>query len=185
MRGAEAILSERSLLGRRCVQKRRIAKGYRLKELDSRLRLERTRSEARLLHRAKLAGVSCPVVLEVEDFTITMGFIEGMRPEMHAEDCREAGRILAALHESGIIHGDFTPANLIMERSGKISVIDFGLGFMSNDIEDMAVDVFTMIRALGDAGAKDAFIDGYSSYAKAGAVLARVKQVEKRVRYAF
>jgi tRNA A-37 threonylcarbamoyl transferase component Bud32 len=61
-------------------------------------------------------------------------------------------------------------------------VIDFGLGFVSNNVEDKAVDVFTMLRAIGE---KEAFARGYGTYTKAGAVLARVKEVEKRVRYAF
>jgi Kae1-associated kinase Bud32 len=193
MRGAEAVLSKKSLLGRPCVVKTRIAKRYRVKGLDGRLRAERTRSEARLLHRAKLAGVPCPTVLEVDDFGITMSFVDGRRPEMDPARCMEAGEMLAKLHAADIIHGDYTPANLIeSEPSGErkqmaLFVIDFGLGFVSNDIEDKAVDVFTMLRALGESGgkrAREAFVKGYKSYAKSDAVLARVKDVEKRVRYA-
>ena len=57
--------------------------------------------------------------------------------------------MLAALHKADIIHGDYTPANLILESGGRrMFVIDFGLGFISNDIEDKAVDVFTMMRAI-------------------------------------
>lgn len=140
------------------------------------------------MHKAKLAGVPCPTVLEVGDFEITMDFVEGKRPAMDVKECREAGEILAKLHEADIIHGDYTPANLIAERrGGKLFVIDFGLGFVSHDIEDKAVDVFTMLRALsekGGKGAKEMFIKGYRTYEKADVVLARVKDVEKRVRYA-
>lgn len=191
MRGAEAILKESKLLGRRVVIKSRLPKRYREASLDAKLRAERTRCEARLLHRAKAAGVACPTVLEVDDFTITMGFVEGVRPEMGASGAREAGRLLAKLHAADIIHGDYTPANLIHDKrpglkprasGGTLYVIDFGLGFVSSDIEDKAVDVFTMLRAIGE---KDAFIAGYRSYPKAAQVLARVKGVEKRVRYAF
>jgi len=185
MRGAEAVLTKKSLLGMACVVKARMVKGYRAKELDAKLRLERTRSEARLLHKAKLAGVMCPTVLEADDFSITMGFIEGERPAMDERDSREAGRILARLHGADIIHGDYTPANLIRESGGRrMFVIDFGLGFISNDIEDKAVDVFTMMRAIGKDG-KQAFASGYADYAKSKSVLARVRDVEKRVRYAF
>jgi Kae1-associated kinase Bud32 len=205
MRGAEAVLAEKRLIGRKCVVKDRIPKAYRVRELDARLRAERTRSEARLLHKAKLAGVECPAVLELDEFSITMDHVEGERPEMDSKEACEAGRILAKLHAAGIIHGDYTPANLITgkagaggkegrgkTRSARLTVIDFGLGFISNDIEDKAVDVFTMLRALNDAAkgaaaakkAKDAFISGYMEYAKAEQVLARVKVVEMRVRYA-
>jgi Kae1-associated kinase Bud32 len=181
LRGAEAVLGMTKVLGHAAVVKRRIAKGYRVRGLDERLRRDRTRGEARLLHKAKLAGVSCPTVLEVDDFEITMTFLEGKRPEMGPEDAREAGRILAKLHGADIIHGDYTPANLIKHHE-KIFVIDFGLGFVSKDVEDKAVDVFTMLRAMPE---KEPFIEGYMSYPKAADVLARVKGVEKRVRYAL
>lgn len=202
MRGAEAVVGIDRIIGRKAVRKSRIRKGYRSEQLDIRLRSERTRVEARLLNRAKAAGVRCPTVLYVGDFDIVMSYIEGRRPEMGPADSREAGRILAALHQADIIHGDFTPANLIvsgkagskgtakggrlkMNRGGSFHVIDFGLGYVSDDIEDKAVDVFTMLRALGKGGAKDAFIEGYKAYAKAGKVMERVGEIEKRVRYAF
>jgi Kae1-associated kinase Bud32 len=180
LRGAEAVLTETKIIGRRALVKTRIAKNYRLKEIDEKLRRERTRSEARLLHKAKVAGVDCPTVLQVDDFEIFMTFIEGKRPHMNAAECKEAGGILAKLHEADIIHGDYTPANLIC--GGKISVIDFGLGFVSKDIEDKAVDVFTMLRAVEE---KEAFLGGYSGYSRSDSVMKRVKKVEKRVRYAF
>jgi len=191
MRGAEAIVSKGILIGRACAVKSRIAKKYRVRELDEKLRIERTRSEARLLHKAKLAGVDCPTVLEAGEFSITMSFVEGQRPKMSERQCIDAGKILAKLHASDIIHGDYTPANLIENKeqraNEKLFVIDFGLGFISNDVEDKAVDVFTMLRALGEnrgTEAKDAFISGYKSYEKSHAVLERVKVVESRVRYA-
>ncbi len=181
IRGAEAILRKSQLLGRQTVVKERVEKGYRARKLDEKLRRERTRGEARLLHKAKLAGVRCPTVLEVEDFEITMSFIAGKRPKMKKKETYECGKMLASLHEADIIHGDYTPANII-QSDKQLFVIDFGLGFVSKDIEDKAVDVFTMLRAISE---KDAFIKGYKSYAKAEAVLRRVKDVEKRVRYAF
>jgi Kae1-associated kinase Bud32 len=182
MRGAEAVLRMATVLGRAVVVKERIAKRYREPSLDRRLRKERTRSEAKLLHKAKLAGVPCPVVLAVDEFSITMGFLEGSRPEMGAAEAREAGRMLAKLHGAGIIHGDYTPANLIRAADSTMRIIDFGLGYISNDVEDKAVDVFTMLRAITQ---KEAFLAGYRAYPKAEAVLARVKNVEKRVRYAL
>jgi TP53 regulating kinase-like protein len=183
MRGAEAVISRSSCIGRDVVVKERIAKKYRIAGLDARLRRERTRAEARLLHRAKLAGVDCPVVLEVGDFSITMDYLHGSHPEMKAGECVRAGQMLASLHSAGIIHGDFTPVNL-MKSKGRLFVIDFGLGFFSNDIEDKAIDVYTMLKAL-DAKAGNAFIKGYKARnPKHGTVLRRVEEVKKRVRYA-
>lgn len=183
MRGAEAILRKGRLLGRRTAVKERMRKSYRIASLDERLRRERTRGEARLLHKAKLAGVKCPTVLEVNEFSITMDFVKGNRPKMAGDEAAECGRMLAKLHAADIIHGDYTPANII--RSGKeLYIIDFGLGFVSKDIEDKAVDVFTMLRALESEDKRKAFLSGYRAYEKADSVLKRVKGVEKRVRYA-
>jgi len=196
MRGAEAKLSETTIIGKQAVVKERIAKTYRLVELDDKLRRERTRSEAKLLHRAKLAGVACPTVYGVWDFEIVMSRIEGKRPEMDEKECGEAGELLARLHGADIIHGDYTPANLIkgtVDGKERMHVIDFGLGFVSMDIEDKATDVFTMLQALrGDANdgkdkrRKTAFIDAYrKNFQKSKTVLKRVGDIEKRVRYAF
>jgi len=200
MRGAEAIVRKGRLLGRDVVIKERIKKKYRIKELDQKLRKERTRAEARLLHKAKVAGVLCPVVLEVEEYRLTMSFIDGERPrpttngtEFHGplngssfnrtQDSKHAGQMLATLHNADIIHGDFTPANLIKSKK-KLFVIDFGLGFFSSDIEDKAIDVYTMLKAI-DEKAGAAFVEGYKTQnPKHKTVLKRVEQVRKRVRYA-
>jgi tRNA A-37 threonylcarbamoyl transferase component Bud32 len=178
-------------------------------ELDRKLRAERTRSEAKLLHKAKLAGVDCPAVLEVGEFEIIMSLIRGKRPKMNESEAKEAGMILAKLHSADIIHGDYTPANLIVSTDNKLEktkngknkimdassdtldnekmfVIDFGLGFISNDVEDKAVDVFTMLRAIGKNKKKvwESFLKGYSNYSRYEEVMRRVEVVEKRVRYA-
>lgn len=182
MRGAEAVVSRGHFLGRETAVKDRISKKYRTKELDGRLRASRTKIEARLLHRAKKAGVKCPTVLKVDDFSITMTFIEGERPGMSIKEAREAGEMLAKLHSAGIIHGDYTPANLLRKGKG-LFVIDFGLGFFSEYTEDRAVDVYTMLRALED-NVKKEFLKGYRKYKKYDSVMKRLGDIEKRVRYA-
>ncbi len=186
MRGAEAIVLTGQMLSRKIVIKKRIGKQYRIKKLDEKLRSERTRSEARLLCKAKTADVLCPTVLEVSDFEITMSFVDGQRPKITEKNTHDFGVLLAKLHSIDIIHGDYTPANLI-QHGNELYVIDFGLGFISHDVEDKAVDIFTMLRAIGNnEKMKNAFLDGYKSIAnsKADKVFARVKLVEKRVRYA-
>jgi len=222
MRGAEAKVSRKKIIGINAVVKTRVPKKYRVAELDRKLRAERTRSEAKLLHKAKLAGVDCPAVLEVGEFEIIMSLIRGKRPKMNESEAKEAGMILAKLHSADIIHGDYTPANLIVSTDNKLEktknqqsnletdktkngkneikmdassdtrdnekmfVIDFGLGFISNDVEDKAVDVFTMLRAIGKNKKKvwESFLKGYSNYSRYEEVMRRVEVVEKRVRYA-
>ncbi len=180
MRGAEAILKKARMIGKGILVKERIPKGYRIAELDVKLRRERTRQEARLLHRAKIAGVRCPTVLFVDEFSIGMTRISGKRPRMDDAKSEEAGRILAKLHNAGVIHGDYTPANLLLDKEG-ICVIDFGLGFFSEDVEDKAVDVLTMLKSMKNA---DAFLRGYRKESKEyGKIMKRLEEVRKRARY--
>ena len=187
MKGAEAVLSKCTVLGVPCVEKYRVEKKYRVKELDARIRAERTRREARLLARAKDAGVLCPVVYEVRDFIIRMKYLEGkmlhwelMEREIGSKEIDGAAAILAALHSVDVVHGDYTPANLMLTDGG-MAVIDFGLGAISPDVEDKAMDVVTMKKALGAAGGK--FVDAYGKKGGSQSVLNMVSQIESRGRY--
>ena len=110
--------------------------------------------------------------------------INGKRPNLEKDKnaAKTAGIYLAKLHSADIIHGDFTPANLMIER-GKLFVIDFGLGFNSFDVEDKAVDVLTMLKAISAPQAQRFFLKGYSTYEKSASILQRVEDVKKRARY--
>ena len=185
LRGAEAIIKKTKIIGIPAVIKYRVQKKYRVSKLDKTLRERRTRIEARLLHKAKLAGVACPIVLAVDDFSLTLSYISGKRPEINETMARKIGEILANLHVSNIIHGDFTPANLLINNKSELYVIDFGLGFFSSDIEDKAIDVYTMLKFIQDQESKRAFLRGYGKYAKSKQVFTRLRDIEKRVRYAF
>ncbi len=102
---------------------------------------------------------------------------------MTKQESRKAGEILAKLHSKDIIHGDYTAANLLIDSEGKMWVIDFGLGYVSNDVEDKAVDVFTMLKSIEH---KKEFLEGYQKVSdKYSQIENRLKIIEKRVRYAF
>jgi len=188
MKGAEAILKKTRVLTFPAVEKFRPSKSYRAPELDGKIRRERTRREARLLSRAKEAGVICPVVYEVSDFAIRMQFLKGemlyhalRRRAIKPAEIAAAARILCALHSVGVVHGDFTPANLMNTRNG-MAVIDFGLGSISNDNEDKGTDIATMQKALGSKTG-EAFA---AAYARAGGkppVVRMAAEIEKRGRY--
>ncbi|MEM3422359.1 MAG: KEOPS complex kinase/ATPase Bud32 [Candidatus Bilamarchaeaceae archaeon] len=181
-RGAEAVVTNSKFIHRDVVIKERIEKRYRNKNIDSMLRKSRTKAEVRLLHRAKCAGVPCPTVLCVEDFSLIMTRINGSRPRMTEAQAKMAGKYLALLHNNGVIHGDYTPANLL--ASGKsLYVIDFGLGFFSRDVEDMAVDVFTMLKSL-KVKRRKSFLVGYRACKQYNAVIKRLDDISKRMRYA-
>ena len=188
MKGAEAVLSRCSLFGISCVEKFRVQKKYRAQELDARIRGERTKREARLLARAKEAGVRCPTVFQVGDFFIRMKFLDGKmlykelaKRGISQKEISSAAEILVKLHSLNIIHGDFTPANLMLSQKG-MAVIDFGLGSISTDAEDKATDIVMMKKALG-AKHGAAFVSAYQKAGGHKSVVRLVSEIEKRARY--
>ncbi|MCL6088854.1 MAG: Kae1-associated serine/threonine protein kinase [Candidatus Marsarchaeota archaeon] len=190
LEGAEAVLRPVSFGQFSALDKIRQAKSYRPGSLDLRIRSTRTRVEARLLVRAKEAGVPAPLVLAVGRHDIVMGKLGGKTlnrmegGKIPAPVWKLAGKYLAKLHGAGIVHGDYTPANLMLDgKNGEnLAVIDFGLGSTSHDSEDFAVDVLTMKKALKGEKAQAAFLAGYKSEGNAR-VLKLMAEVEKRARY--
>lgn len=195
-RGAEAVLIKKGDL----VLKRRVAKGYRLRELDEKLRKSRTRGEVKLLEKALKLGVAVPAVEKVDDkkMEIEMGFVSGLKLSESLDGmknwkvvCEEIGKGIAKLHDAGIIHGDLTTSNMIWNDSEKkIYFIDFGLGFHSNNVEDKAVDLHLIKQALEAKHFgkwEDYFnfvVDGYKKTSLHSAeVLKRFEKVERRGRY--
>lgn len=181
MKGAEAVLVPVEFLGKRMLRKERREKGYRIPEIDRRIRVGRTRREARLLHKAKGAGVSCPTVYSVGEDYIVMEWINGKKLSEKKGELEKAGEMLGKLHSAGIIHGDFTPYNLLVGRGG-LHAIDFGLGSFSKKTEDRADDVITMLRGIGGKG-REHFLKGYNTFSEAKEVLPRMEKIEKRARY--
>ncbi|MBI4394111.1 MAG: Kae1-associated serine/threonine protein kinase [Euryarchaeota archaeon] len=198
VRGAEATLTMVDSNGRPAVEKRRIPKIYRHREIDSRLRRERTRLEARLLHDARSAGCRTPIIYDVDLVAgvITMERLPGRRLKDVLDSSgaaaakpllEAAGSAVARLHASGIIHGDLTTSNMLV-TDGSIALIDFGLGAFSVDIEDMGTDLhafqesLTASHAVGAAGFRHV-MNGYARGRSAKAVARRLTRIAKRGRY--
>jgi Kae1-associated kinase Bud32 len=200
-RGAEAILYKDEFEGQLCLVKERIRKGYRIPELDSALRSERTRHEARLLSEARRAGVATPAILSVDEreCKIIMEFIDGPRlkelinsgisDERRAQLAERIGQATGKLHSHGIIHGDLTTSNMVL-RGEKIYFIDFGLGELSTRAEAAGTDLAVLSEALRSTHFRylsllwQNFKKGYYKTNKqAEAVLAVLADIEKRGRY--
>ena len=139
------------------IVKDRFEKGYRISEIDSRLRKSRTRVEAKILNKLTGIGFPCPKVLGVDDQKglLEMELVKGqkVRDILEKKDykklCKEIGKKVSIFHDNSIIHGDLTTSNMILEdKSNEIYFIDFGLGFISHKVEDMAVDLHLLKQAL-------------------------------------
>ena len=187
--GAEAKIYETRVFGKSILVKVRQPKAYRVKELDTSIRVSRTRKEAHAMLLAKSKGAKVPAVLAYGKYEIYMEKAEGilLRDILSNADkhvFEQAGRELGKLHNAGIAHGDFTPANILVKggKNSKIIIIDFGLSTFTSSEEEQALDVLLMKRSIG----KDqfsSFLAGYSSYAKSGIVLSKLAEIEKRGRY--
>ncbi len=188
--GAEAELYASSFAGIGAVIKRRLRKRYRVAALDEEIRSERTRREARLMSAANLGGVRTPHVLLVGPQELWMERIAGETLNrilerggtVRAEAFETAGAYLGLLHAAGIVHGDYTPANIMLDGR-MVYVIDFGLGGRSLGEEDRAIDLLLMKRSIR-MGSYRAFVRGYAgAFAGSGRVLERLGEIEERGRY--
>jgi len=196
-KGAEAELVETSFLGRKALLKDRVQKQYRVAPLDEKIRRERTKQEAILLHRAKELGVRTPVIYAIErkNCGITMEFVDGKRlkdaldKNNFSAHCQELGKQIAQLHSGALVHGDLTTSNVIV-KEGALVFVDFGLGFFSEKIEDKAVDLLNLkktFEATHHSLMPKAWGEITASYCKANGegkkVVLQVSEIEKRARY--
>ena len=202
-KGAEARLYLAEWHGRKVIVKMRFPKKYRPLELDEQIRVYRTAHESQLIHEAKLAGVPTPTIflVDISNAAITMEFIEGnqvkqlldkISTEERKKLCIKLGELIGKLHGQGVIHGDLTTSNMILNADDKVFLVDFGLGEKSIELEAKGVDLHLMRRALQSTHynfAEECFqnvIDGYSKVRGAEEttkVLEKIKQIERRGRY--
>jgi TP53 regulating kinase-like protein len=202
-KGAEASLYLTEWHGRKVIMKKRLPKKYRPSMLDEQIRGYRTVHEPQLMSEAKKAGVPTPIIflVDVKNATIIMEFIEGKQVKQllskasvseRRSVCQRIGKLIGRLHEVGIIHGDLTTSNMILDPNGKVFFVDFGLGEKSKELEARGVDLHLMKRALQSTHFRfakecfDAVIDGYSKVLDAETVktiLDKIREIERRGRY--
>ncbi len=201
-KGAEASIYLGKWLEEAAIFKIRKVKSYRPAILDSKIRGSRTLHEASFLANAKRLGLTTPLIyfVDIEHAEIVMQFISGMSLKEvidSAEEksldiwCREVGRYIARLHNGKIIHGDLNTSNLIVNDDNLV-LIDFGLSFHSNRIEDKAVDLHLLNKAAQSAhnvkanSIIESVLDGYKEVSgedPMNDVVNRMKEVEQRGRY--
>lgn len=192
--GAEATIF---LQQNHTILKHRTKKSYRIKEIDERLRSQRTRREASILEKLSKLNFPAPKVMSEDDNTgkLEIEFLEGdkvrdiLNKSNSSSLSAEIGKKIAILHKNKIIHGDLTTSNMIFHNK-KVYFIDFGLSFISERVEDMAVDLHLFRQALESkhceiwGKAFNACIKAYQKESKqADEIIKRFKIVEKRGRY--
>lgn len=202
-RGAEAEIYLQDWYGELAVRKNRIPKPYRVPELDSTIRRNRTLHETNLMHEARKVGIPVPVIqhLDPEESTFIMEYVHGptlkeelyvVPPQIRRTRCTELGRIVAKMHEGGLVHGDLTISNVLSDN-GKLFLIDFGLGDFSNALEDRGVDLLLLNRAMKSTHIRfheeifTAFLKGYSKVVgrkRKAEIVSKVHEIERRGRYA-
>ncbi|MEM2117511.1 MAG: KEOPS complex kinase/ATPase Bud32 [Candidatus Bathyarchaeia archaeon] len=202
-KGAEANLYLAQWHGRKVIIKKRLPKKYRPLKLDEQVRVYRTIHEPQLMHEAKKAGVPTPTIflVDIANSTIIMDYIEGKQVKLLLSEvskmerrsfCFKIGELIGRLHMWGIIHGDLTTSNMILNSEGKIFFVDFGLGEKTKELENRGVDLHLMKRALQSTHflfaeeCFDAVIEGYANVMDAETVknvLDKIAEIERRGRY--
>ena len=184
-KGAEANI----FLDNAIVKKVRVSKKYRLEVIDFGLRKKRTRLESRILQKVGSIG---PGFLSGDDVQeIHMNFVEGDLVKHVLDEnvslARTIGVVVGRIHDLGVVHGDLTTSNMILSTSGDLKIIDFGLSFVSDKIEDKAVDLHLFKEAVKSKHYRfeneiwNEFVQGYSSKNKID-ILNRLDVVESRGR---
>lgn len=201
--GAEAIVSKLEWNGFKLVSKHRVPKPYRMPELDKWVRERRTLHEAKIISDLKKAGVPCPavVLMDRDDSTLYIQFIEGselkkaldeLPPKLVESIARNLGEIVGRMHSNRIAHGDLTTSNILIDRNGKLYLIDFGLSAVTDDLEELAVDIHLLDRSLESAHHPlrekfmKNFLKGYSSIMGRDftlRIIEKVKEIRRRGRY--
>ncbi|MGC9183170.1 Kae1-associated kinase Bud32 [Caldisphaera sp.] len=200
-RGAESEIRLGSFADVKAIYKIRTKKDYMEEDLDIELRYSRTKKEAKILSIAYANGVNVPRIYAVYPSigVIVMEYIYGITLKdllINGNDeslkfSYLAGKELAKIHKSGIVHNDFTTSNIIIKEQ-EVYIIDFGLSEYSANIEDRAVDIHLYKRAVESTHARissiifNEFRKGYIDCLgsdKGEEIIKRSREIELRGRY--
>ena len=176
--GAEAKLYKGTYEQKDVIVKERFKKSYRHPDLDKALTSKRIKIETKMLVKASTIGVQVPAVHKTflshgiimmqyidESITCREFFVNIQRALLSSEEeanksaqealdetSRLIGEAIGKLHRNQIIHGDLTTSNMLIKKSetrpSSVWLIDFGLSNVSGQLEDKAVDLYVLERAL-------------------------------------
>ena len=198
-RGAEADVYSTMWDKKKAILKIRKVKSYRNSLLDQKIRKQRTTRESQIISQVKSFGISTPLIyfMDINKCSILMQYIDckivrDLKGNDIVKVCSEIGQIVGTMHKHGIMHGDLTTSNFILDKK-KLFLIDFGLASRTEKPDDHAVDLRLFKEILNSAHAEvmekswKNFQKGYSKavgmkYSKK--ILNLVAVIESRGRYA-
>jgi serine/threonine-protein kinase len=128
-------------------------------------------SGSRVLREARnAAGLNHPNICTIHEVGqaadtpfIAMEYVDGRALRDHVNDGampatdvirygRQAADALAYAHEHGVIHRDFKVANAIVDKAGRLKVVDFGLSRRTDPLVADATTIESVVSAGGLAG---------------------------------
>ena len=157
--------------------------------------MERTKEEAKLIYEAKKYNVNTPFIysIDLENYNIIMEKVDAIQLQEKIEKSNvneleklvnDIGLMVRNMHDGEIIHGDLTPANILVKDDLPI-LIDFGLGKYSNLLEDKGTDLLVFKKSLKTIIPEESdklfgwFLDGYDNKE----IVKKIDEIEKRGRY--
>lgn len=199
-KGAEAIIYAGSYLQKNVIIKHRLPKSYRHPDIDSRIRLQRLRREAKITNQAWRIGVNVPCVLSIDRYEhiLVLELLEGdvlferMNSTLNNKILSifsKLGHQVGILHGHDIIHGDLTVFNVIIKPDEEPWIIDFGLSKISSELEAKADDLLTFYSTLKAIHKEfdvlfSTFLEGYlSRYIEGKNTFEQMKKIQSRARY--
>lgn len=209
-----------------CALKYRPSKPWRHPTLDQRLTKHRILSEARILAKCRRDGVRVPALYAIDEAAgwLMLEWIRGAPVRAYINDwlgkrtegieqdeelkglMRRIGTAVGRLHKIGIIHGDLTTSNMMLDPTGgsaangtaaeadkkslqgEVVIIDLGLATGGVQEEDRAVDLYVLERAFGSTHPRaecifSELLDAYQeTHKQAPGVLKKLEDVRMRGR---
>ncbi|GFS29357.1 hypothetical protein NPIL_586381 [Nephila pilipes] len=216
--GSEAKVYKGQFLGKSSILKERFVKKYRHPDLDYSLTLERIRAEVRALNRCHEVGIKCPAIYfadiqsrciilqEITDSITVKEYLKSILEKHGVEGIKsltplahKIGKDIAMMHKNELVHGDLTTSNILLkvdkvnnfspDGDCEIYFIDFGLAKRDIVLEDKAVDLYVLQRAISSSHPNcseffDAIISQYMKVLdnQASVVADKLEEVRQRGR---
>ena len=199
--GAEAKIYSTMFFGKPAIVKERFVKSYRVPALDHKLTRSRMNQEIRSMARCRKHGIRAPAVyhMDLHKRVIYMENITGVILKdyiMQSDSDGDLdglmhliGTVIAKLHDADVIHGDLTTSNMLYTaENNALTLIDFGLSFISGLAEDKGVDLYVLERAFlsthpNSEGHFHMLLSSYSESSKnSEAVIKKLDEVRLRGR---